>query len=101
MSILTFMNRRESNEKTEEIRPILYAQVLAILSDGCSLTANEIAKKINKNWKRQDIQPRLNELRDKYGILEEDGKRYDSETNRNVTVYKLIENNMNHIPRLD
>lgn len=101
MSILTFMNRRESNKKTEEARPILYTRVLAILSDGCSLTANEIAKKINKTWKRQDIQPRLNELRDRYGLVEEDGKKYDLETNRNVTAYRLIENNMNHIPRLD
>ena len=98
MSILTFMNRRESNEKTEEVRPILYTRVLAVLSEGCSLTANEIAKRINKSWKRQDIQPRLNELRDKYGLVEEDGKKYDLETNRNVTAYKLIEENMNHIP---
>lgn len=101
MSILTVMNRRESNEKTEEARPILYTRVLAILSEGISLTANEIAKRINKNWTRQNVQPRLNELRDKYGIVEEDGKKYDTETNRNVTAYKLVEENMNHIPRLD
>jgi len=101
MSILTIMNRHESNEKTEEARPILYTRVLAILSEGISLTANEIAKRINKNWTRQNVQPRLNELRDKYGIVEEDGKKYDTETNRNVTAYKLVEENMNHIPRLD
>lgn len=101
MSILTIMNRHESNEKTEEARPILYTRVLTILSEGISLTANEIAKRINKNWTRQNVQPRLNELRDKYGIVEEDGKKYDTETNRNVTAYKLVEENMNHIPRLD
>lgn len=101
MSILTIMNRHESNEKTEEARPILYTRVLAILSEGISLTANEIAKRINKNWTRQNVQPRLNELRDKYGIVEEDGKKYDTETNRNVTAYKLVEENMDHIPRLD
>ena len=56
MSILTMQTRHESNEKTEEVRPILYTRVLAILSTGETLTANEIAKRINKNWKRQDIQ---------------------------------------------
>lgn len=93
MSILTMQTRHESNEKTEEVRPILYTRVLAILSTGETLTANEIAKRINKNWKRQDIQPRLNELRDKYRLIEENGKKYDEETQRNVTAYRLIEKN--------
>lgn len=91
MSILTMQTRHESNEKTDEIRPILYTRVLSILSAGETLTANEIAKRINKNWKRQDIQPRLNELRDKYHLIEENGKKYDKETERNVIAYKLIE----------
>lgn len=91
MSILTMQTRHESNEKTEEVRPILYTRVLAILSTGETLTANEIAKRINKNWKRQDIQPRLNELRDKYRLIEENGKKFDEETQRNVTAYRLIE----------
>ncbi len=90
MSILSVLTRHESNKKTEEKRPILYTKVLSILSTGETLTANEIAKRINKNWKRQDIQPRLNELRDKYKMIEEDGKKYDSETERNVIAYKLI-----------
>ena len=98
MSILTRLNRRESNEKTEEIRPILYTKILSVLSEGYTLTANEIAKRINKNWKRQDVQPRLNELRDKHGLVEEDGKKYDLETQRNVTAYKLAGK---HIPRVD
>ena len=34
MSILTMQTRHESNEKTEEVRPILYTRVLAILSTG-------------------------------------------------------------------
>ena len=93
MSILTMQTRHESNEKTEEVRPILYTRVLSILSAGETLTANEIAKRIDKNWKRQDIQPRLNELRDKYSLIEEDGKKYDAETQRNVTAYRLIEKN--------
>ena len=94
MSSLTMQTRHESNEKTEEIRPILYTKILAILSTGETLTANEIAKRINKNWKRQDVQPRLNELRDRYKLIEEDGKKYDSETERNVTAYKLKEEDL-------
>ena len=89
MSILTTQTRYESNIKTDEVRPILYTKVLAILSNGETLTANEIAKRIDKNWKRQDIQPRLNELRDKYHLIEEDGKKHDNETNRRVIAYKL------------
>lgn len=91
MSILTMQTRHESNKKTEEARPILYTKVLAILSTGETLTAEEIAKRINKSWKRQDIQPRLNELRDKYHLIEEDGKKHNDGTNRNVIAYKLIE----------
>ena len=98
MSILTMQNRLESKEKTEEIKPLLYTRILAILSEGYTLTANEIAKRINKNWKRQDVQPGLNELRDKHGLVEEDGKKYDIETKRNVTAYKLAGN---HIPRIN
>lgn len=90
MSILTVQTRHESNKKIEEARPILYTRVLSILSSGETLTANEIAKRINKNWKRQDIQPRLNELRDKYKMIEEDGQKYDEETERTVIAYRLI-----------
>lgn len=89
MSILTIQNRYESNIKTEEVRPILYTQVLAILSNNESLTAREIARRIGR-YTRQDIQPRLNELRDKYCLIQEDGKKYDEITKRNVTAYKLI-----------
>lgn len=89
MSILTMINRRESNEKTEETKPILYTKILAILGNGETLTANEIAKKINKKWTRQNVQPRLHELENKYGLIEEDGKKYDKETQRNVTAYKI------------
>ena len=106
MSIETMQTRRESKEKIEETKPILYKKVLDILSTGETLTANEIAKRINKNNKRQDIQPRLNELRDKHQLIEEDGKKYDKETNRKVIAYKIkatdVENlNYKHIPRID
>ena len=91
--MITQLTRQESNEKTEEIRPILYTKILSVLSSNESLTANEIAKRINKNWSRQNVQPRLNELKDKYNLVYVDGKRYDFDTNRNVATYKIIEVN--------
>lgn len=89
MSILTMQTRHESHEKIKEAKPILYTRILAVLSTGETLTANEIAKRINNNWSRQAVQPRLNELRDKYNLVEENGKKHDYETHRNVTAYKL------------
>lgn len=100
MNIISRINRKESNEKTDELRPILYTKILAILSEGEKLTANEIAKKINKKWNRQNTQPRLTELVEK-GLVEVSDKKYDKETDRNVSTYKLIEENENHIPRID
>lgn len=91
MSILTKSNQKESLKKVEETAPILYTKVLAVLSKGETLTAREIAKRIGLST-RQDIQPRLNELRDKYHFIRENGKKYDKETNRNVIAYKLVEN---------
>lgn len=89
--MITYETRYESNIKTEEARPILYTKILSLLSTGESLTANEIAKKINKKWNRQNTQPRLNELKNKYKLVKVDGKKYDFETNRRVATYRLIE----------
>ena len=87
MSILAKINQRESLEKIEEIKPILYTQVLSVLSNNKSYTAREIAKRIGRTT-RQDIQPRLTELL-RLGMISEDGKKYDKMSNRNVTCYKL------------
>lgn len=86
MSILAKINQRESLEKIEEIKPILYTQILAVLNDKPQ-TAREIAKKIGR-YTRQDVQPRLTELM-KLGIIKENGKKYDKVTKRNVTAYVL------------
>jgi predicted transcriptional regulator len=86
MSILAKINQRESLEKIEEIKPILYAQVLSVVGDE-PLTAREIAQRIGRTT-RQDIQPRITELL-KRGMLEEKGKKYDKITDRNVTAYVL------------
>lgn len=89
--MITYQTRHESNIKTEEARPILYTKILSILSTGEALTASEIAKRINKSWNRQNTQPRLSELKNKYKLVEIDGKKYDFETNRRVATYKLKE----------
>lgn len=91
MSILSLKTRHESYKKTVESNPILYTKILAVLSTGETLTSNEIAKRINKNWTRQNVQPRLLELQNKYGLVEENGKKHDYETHRNVIAYKLVE----------
>ena len=104
MSITTVKNRYESYIKVQENPETLYAKVLEFLQ-GKMLSAKEIAKGIGLNT-RQDIQPRLNELRDKLGLIEEAGEKRDEKTNRTVTIYKLSEikkmemENMNHIPRI-
>ncbi len=86
MSILAKINQRESLKKVEEIKPILYTQILAVLSDEPQ-TAREIARKIGR-YTRQDVQPRLTELM-KLGIVKEAGKKKDKKTDRNVTAYVL------------
>ena len=86
MSILAKINQRESLEKIEEIKPILYTQILAVLSDKPQ-SAREIARKIGR-YTRQDVQPRLTELL-KLGIVKEAGKKKDKKTDRNVTAYVL------------
>lgn len=90
MSILAKINQRESLEKLDKEgkREILYAQIIAALGTREEpLTSREIAKEIGRNT-RQDIQPRLTELKQK-GIVREEGKKYDKATDRNVTAYVL------------
>ena len=90
MSILAKINQRESLYKLDKEgkREILKAQVLAILGTMQEpLTAREIAERIGRTT-RQDIQPRITELLQS-GIIKEQGKKYDSKTDRNVTTYVL------------
>ena len=90
MSILAKTNQRESLEKLDKEgkREVLKAQVLAVLGTIKEpLTAREIAKQIGRTT-RQDIQPRLTELLS-LGIIKEQGKKYDTVTDRNVTAYVL------------
>ena len=90
MSWLGKRNQKESLEKLDKEgkRQILYAQILAVLGTNKKpLTAREIAIYIGR-YTRQDIQPRLTELKQR-GEVEEAGKKYDSKTDRNVTAYVL------------
>ena len=88
MSIQAKINQRESLEKIEETKEILYTKVLALLSKKANLTAKEISKGIGRHT-RQDIQPRLTELLKK-GLIVESGKKFDKETLRKVNTYSLI-----------
>ena len=90
MSILAKINQKESLDKLDKEgkRQILYAQILAVLgTNQRPLTSREIALMIGR-YTRQDIQPRLTELKQR-GAVEEAGKKYDSKTDRNVTAYVL------------
>lgn len=87
---ITKQTRRESLEKVNRGR--LYSMIIEALSDSPSgLTAREIAHILYQkgavlHQDRQAVQPRLTELVSKE-IIAVSGKRFDSETNRNVAVY--------------
>ncbi len=90
MSIQSKINQKESLEKIqkENIPEILYTKILAILSHESNLTAREIAERAGRHT-RQDIQPRLTELKDKR-IIKESGRKFDTKTLRKVNCYSLI-----------
>ena len=92
MSILSKISQKESLDKLDKEgkREILRAQVLGTMQE--PLTAREIAKQIGRTT-RQDIQPRLTELKE-LGIIETKGRKYDKITDRNVTAYVLAGDNM-------
>lgn len=69
--------------------------IVDVLETG-NYTAREIASILYTKHQilspeRQAVQPRLTELCDK-GKIKEIGKRYDTLTHRNVTIYELREN---------
>ena len=82
--------RNEALKKVDKQR--LYNAIKGVLKDG-DYTAREIAgilfkKGITLSRGRQAVAPRLTELKDK-GIVEEIGKKYDTLTKVNVSVYRL------------
>ena len=93
--IITFEARAEANEVVD--RQTRYQQIIYVYKccNDFGLTVRECAmlmflKKYTRSEHRQEIAPRITELR-AMGILEEDGKTKDIDTNRNVTVFKLSE----------
>lgn len=91
--IATYETRRESNEKVDKKKK--YEQIIYILSRFDKLTAREVANQMfklgyTKSNHRDEAAPRLTELC-RMGIVEPlDETKYDEETNRNVTLYRLI-----------
>ena len=90
---ITQQTRRESLEKVSRSR--LYSMIIDALNEYPSgLTAREIAHILYQKGAvlhrdRQAVQPRLTELAAKE-IIAVSGKRFDSETNRNVAVYIIF-----------
>lgn len=89
---LTKQTRRESYENLDV--ETLYKNIKDVLAGGIKLTAREIAEILY--WRgvvvypvRQAVAPRLTELVDK-GIVEVVGKIHDTQTGRNVAVYRLV-----------
>lgn len=86
-------SRRESKERTNtKLRRLQVIQILQALKQA---SAREIAVEMyEKGWtntaERNNAAPRLNELV-KTGQVEPVGKKYDSVTGRNVTVFKIRE----------
>ena len=88
MSLLAKINQKESLEKIFKKRPSLYEEIIRVLKQGGAMTSREIAQKIGR-YTRQDVQPRLTELKQK-GVIEEYGKKYDEVTDRNVMSYVIV-----------
>lgn len=91
-SRITKETRRESYEKTKTTP--LKQQVLSVLT-GKELTAREIAIEMYKKGyisypARAVIQPRITELVE-MGLIEAACKKYDTETERKVAAYKVVE----------
>lgn len=89
--MITYETRRESHEKVDKEKR--YAQIKNILGEK-SMTAREIAEEMYERGytttkERNNSAPRLTELVDRCEV-EISGKKYDEQTGRNVTTYKLI-----------
>lgn len=91
---ITGETRKESYEKLDSAT--FKKRIISILEEkGQALSAREIAwlmyiKHYIPYPVRQAVAPRLTELESE-GIVKADGKIYDKETDRNVAVYRLVE----------
>lgn len=93
MSRITEETRRESYEKLDSAT--LRQNILNVLSNGEAASAKDIAVILHDRHLipypvRQAVAPRLTELVEE-GLVEVSGKTYDTETERNVAAYRLVE----------
>lgn len=84
--MITAETRRESNRKTDKITRQLV--ILEALGND-EMTAREIAYKLHFT-DLNAVKPRLTELV-KLGKIKTSGKKYDTVTDRNVAVYRRVE----------
>jgi len=93
LSRITEETRRESFEKLDSAT--LRQNILNVLSNGEAASAKDIAVILHDRHLipypvRQAVAPRLTELVGE-GLVEVSGKAYDIDTERNVAVYRLVE----------
>ena len=93
MSRITKETRKESYEKLDSAT--LRQKILDVLSNGVALSAKDIAVILHNRHLipypvRQAVAPRLTELVEE-GLVEVWGKTYDTETERNVAAYRLVD----------
>jgi len=97
--MITYECRRDSHEKVDKEKR--YAQIKNILADKI-MTAREVAEEMYRRGytttkERNNSAPRLTELVDRCEV-EIVGKKYDSQTGRNVTTYKIIAKQLSLFP---
>jgi len=93
VSRITKETRKESYEKLDSAT--LRQKILDVLSNGVALSAKDIAVILHNRHLipypvRQAVAPRLTELVEE-GLVEVWGKTYDTETERNVAAYRLVD----------
>lgn len=110
MNIITFMTRYKSYEDMQEHLSSRHKQILEILQDK-EMTTREIAQELYKRHYTNtadvnNARPRITEL-ESLGFVIADKTKKCSITNKEVAVYretteieKMVEQNMNHIPRI-
>lgn len=110
MNIITFMTRYKSYEDMQEHLSSRHKQILEILQDK-EMTTREIAQELHKRGYTNtadvnNARPRITEL-ENLGFVTTDKTKKCSVTNKEVAVYretteieKMVEQNMNHIPRI-
>lgn len=86
--MITRETRADSNSKVK--RKVRYSQILNELDKVYpkGLSVRELMNNLNFN-ERNYIAPRCTELKEK-GKIKEIGKTYDFNTNREITVYRIV-----------